>query len=103
MQSVIFGMVSLTCGRETYHWNLKDTDPFRQNYNHAQSDAFDDHIFPQHHRDMQPGSIAELIKRYADSLESNMARLLTEVGEGKEVNLPDYAFDILVSAAKSDS
>jgi hypothetical protein len=58
----------------------------------------DDSLFPAHHKNMQPGSIAELIRRYADLLEEGMKELKEEVGsEGKEVDFGDRMFDILVS------
>lgn len=57
----------------------------------------DDTVFPQHHRDMQPGSIAKLIERYADSLEDIMGKLGEEVGQGKEVDMAERVFDILVN------
>lgn len=69
-----------------------------QNANHAQSDAMDAIIFPGHHKNMQPGSIADLIRKYADHLEGGLKQAVEAVGdEGKVVDLGDHMFDILVS------
>lgn len=58
----------------------------------------DDSLFPAHHKNMQPGSIAELIRKYADLLEQGMNQLSEEVGSGgKEIDFADKMFNILVS------
>lgn len=62
----------------------------------------DDKLFPGHHRNMQPGRIATLIKRYADLLEGRMGKELGALGaQGKVVDLNEFAFDILVRCAYS--
>lgn len=68
-----------------------------QQMSHAQSDAMTDKLFPQHHREMQPGSIADLIRKYADHLEDGMKRKVEQIEEeGIVIDLVEDMFDILV-------
>lgn len=61
----------------------------------------DNSVFPQHHKNMQPGSIAELIRKYADYLEEGIGKLKEKVGdEGRIVQFADEMFDILVRSAR---
>ncbi|KAI9632941.1 cytochrome P450 [Dioszegia hungarica] len=81
--------------RRTLHSTI-----FGLQMSHAQSDAMTDKLFPQHHREMQPGSIADLIRKYADHLEDGMKRKVEQIGEeGIVIDLVEDMFDILYEAS----
>ena len=46
---------------------------------------------------MQPGSMAGIMRRYADLLEVEMAQRLEQLGEGQVVEFTETIYDILVS------
>lgn len=59
--------------------------------------AVDAQLFPGHHRAMQPGAIAGTITRYADLLEVMLPARLEALGPDEEVDLAEFAFDLIVS------
>lgn len=69
------------------------------------SPVFDNHLFDDHHRAMQPGAMADVIRRYADLLEMEMRGRLEELDkdESTEVDFVDFVFDIIVCAPSSGS
>ncbi len=65
------------------------------------SQVFDDHLFEDHHRAMQPGIIAVVIRRFVDLLELEMGGRLDQLSPSEEVDLVQIVFDIIVRGSHS--
>jgi len=61
----------------------------------------DDYLFDAHSRLMQPGAIVDTISNYASHLEICFASLVRRCEGGKEVNLPEVLYDVLVRSQPS--
>lgn len=54
-------------------------------------------LMPNHTRAMQPGAIKDSLHRYGDYLFDYMTKRIDEAAnEGKEVDMVDFAYEILV-------